>query len=60
MNIKEWIASLFPVVSVSPTHFGAYGEVLMAEYNIAKSDLLSDEEILQIVKDIVIGKYKLP
>lgn len=113
MNIKEWIASIFPAMLVSMNKdsdstrkaiinlvsigelaksgldiirlsdariqigigsvmLGAYGEVLMAKFNIAKSELLSDEEILQTVKelvdkpvvenakDIVEGKYKLP
>ena len=97
VNIKEWIASIFPVIPVPPTHFhnpkrdavinlvsigelakagleqivdpdsfgmrkrveigsvmlGAYGEVLMAEYGIEKSELRSDAEILQMVKDVV-------
>jgi arginine decarboxylase-like protein len=96
MNIKEWIASIFPVMPVpinkdsdstrkaiitlvsigelaktgldqfvesgniqllriqlGSVMLGAYGEVMMAEHNITKSDLLSDEELLQMVKDLV-------
>jgi len=94
MNIKEWITSIFPTMSVPGTSskrnaiinlvsigelarsgldqivdpdtfgtstriqigsvmLGAYGEVIMAEYGIDKSELLSDEDILQMVKALV-------
>jgi hypothetical protein len=98
MNIKEWITSIFPVMSLSHDKkpdskrtaviqlvslgklsrngldelahgdlsyndrivirvgiamLGAYEGVLMAEYGVSKSELLSAAEVLQMAKDLV-------
>jgi len=43
-------------VRVGSVMLGAYREILMAEYDIAESQLLSPEEVKNLAKELVTGK----